>query len=137
MSRLSCDPLFNWFASRAEGSRFQLEFHLQHRCQQVCAPSDGWTSLGLSLCSLIILTVCVSIDLGLMSAERAIIARKLTASRAGEGKPTPTSYDACSERKDCKGNHKRCRAKVHKTLFSVCTAYHDEYLCADFSNKNR
>ena len=40
---------------------------------------------------------------GGVSAELSIIARKLTASRAGEGKPKPTSDDACSESQDCQG----------------------------------
>ena len=56
---------------------------------------------------------------GGVSTAQTVIARKLTASRAGEGKPTPTSDDACSESQDCQGNHKRCRAKVRKTLSSA------------------
>ena len=73
-----------------------------------------------------------------MSAALTKIARKLTASRAGEGKPkpTPTSDDACSESQDCQGNHKRCRAKVRKTLSSAQRTT-DEYKSAHFSNKNK
>ena len=56
---------------------------------------------------------------GGVSAALTIIERKLTASRAGEGKPTPTSDDACSESQGCQGNHKRWRAKVRKTLSSA------------------
>ena len=54
---------------------------------------------------------------GGVSAALTIIARKLTASRAGEGKPTPTSDGACGESQE--GNYKRCRAKVRKTLSSA------------------
>ena len=56
---------------------------------------------------------------GGVSAALTVIARKLTASRAGEGKPTLTSDDACSKSQDCQGNHERCRAKVRETLSSA------------------
>ena len=54
-----------------------------------------------------------------LSTAQTVITRKLTASRAGEGKPTPTSDDAYSESQDCQGNQKRCRATVRKTLSSA------------------
>ena len=49
-------------AQGPKGWSFQLEIHSQQLCQYVCAPSDDWTSLELSLYSDIILTGCVSID---------------------------------------------------------------------------
>ena len=50
MSRPSCDPLFNPIGSRPTWLMVEALLKI------VCAPSDDWTSLGLSLFSLILLT---------------------------------------------------------------------------------
>ena len=56
-------PCFIDLTQGPKGSSLQLEYYSQQRRQYVCAPNDDWTSLRISLYSIILLIGCVSIDL--------------------------------------------------------------------------